>query len=158
MLTEDAVEHGIQSTTRFRKQANGKRTGGLDLPPTQRQRSSVKGGRAAKTIVVRHRNEDTRREQYRQRSLSRRFQQQQRPYPEAPYAPYATGASQFHVPVVAPASSMGEFGLRSVVGCAEVPACLPLFSDLTPWAGADLLASFDRGVWCSPHLVPNGCF
>ncbi|KAN0069556.1 hypothetical protein V8E54_012571 [Elaphomyces granulatus] len=47
-LTEDARKHGIQSTTRYRKHGNHKKSIRPEHPAPQRQRSGAKGGRAAK--------------------------------------------------------------------------------------------------------------
>ncbi|KAL4875918.1 hypothetical protein BJY04DRAFT_232067 [Aspergillus karnatakaensis] len=47
-LTDEAVNNGIQSTTRYRKQANYKKSAASDPPAPQRQRSGAKGGKATK--------------------------------------------------------------------------------------------------------------
>lgn len=47
-MTDDAAENGIQSTTRYRKQTNYKKSAASDPPAPQRQRSGAKGGKAAK--------------------------------------------------------------------------------------------------------------
>ncbi|KAH8423255.1 uncharacterized protein LDX57_001014 [Aspergillus melleus] len=47
-LTDEAVKNGIQSTTRYRKQANYKKILCSDPPAPQRQRSGAKGGKATK--------------------------------------------------------------------------------------------------------------
>ncbi|KAL4925582.1 forkhead box transcription factor [Aspergillus undulatus] len=47
-LTDEAVNNGIQSTTRYRKNANYKRPTASDPPAPQRQRSGAKGGKATK--------------------------------------------------------------------------------------------------------------
>ncbi|KAL5050449.1 hypothetical protein BDW71DRAFT_125812 [Aspergillus fruticulosus] len=54
-LTEEAVSNGIQSTTRYRKQANYKKPVTSDPPAPQRQRSGAKGGKATK-ITARFRS------------------------------------------------------------------------------------------------------
>ncbi|KAL2803189.1 hypothetical protein BJX63DRAFT_437159 [Aspergillus granulosus] len=54
-LTEEAITNGIQSTTRYRKQANYKKSVAADPPAPQRQRSGAKGGKATK-ITARFRN------------------------------------------------------------------------------------------------------
>ncbi|KAL6236577.1 hypothetical protein BDW75DRAFT_239091 [Aspergillus navahoensis] len=54
-LTDEAVNNGIQSTTRYRKQANYKKPATSDPPAPQRQRSGAKGGKATK-ITARFRS------------------------------------------------------------------------------------------------------
>lgn len=48
VLTEEAIKHGVQSTTRFRKNNTPKKSAGNKAPALQRQRSGARGGRAAK--------------------------------------------------------------------------------------------------------------
>jgi hypothetical protein len=48
VLTEEAIQHGVKSTTRYRKPTSNKKTSRTDPPAPQRQRSGAKGGRAAK--------------------------------------------------------------------------------------------------------------
>ncbi|WEW58911.1 hypothetical protein PRK78_004379 [Emydomyces testavorans] len=48
VLTERAVKHGVQSTTRYRKPGIHKKATKSEHPAPQRQRSGAKGGRAAK--------------------------------------------------------------------------------------------------------------
>lgn len=43
-LTEEAVTNSIQSTTRYQKQMNYKKSVASDPPAPQRQRSGAKGG------------------------------------------------------------------------------------------------------------------
>lgn len=47
VLTEDAIQNGVQSTTRYRKSGGGKRPL-TRTPALQRQRSGARGGRAAR--------------------------------------------------------------------------------------------------------------
>ncbi|KEF56763.1 uncharacterized protein A1O9_06953 [Exophiala aquamarina CBS 119918] len=47
VLTEDAIQNGVQSTTRYRKSGGGKRPL-TRAPALQRQRSGARGGRAAR--------------------------------------------------------------------------------------------------------------
>ncbi|BAE60074.1 unnamed protein product [Aspergillus oryzae RIB40] len=74
-LTDEAITHGIQSTTRYRKQANYKKTVGSDPPAPQRQRSGAKGGKATK-ITAKFRGlmnqDELRKERYHQRLVSQR--------------------------------------------------------------------------------------
>jgi len=51
VLEPSALEHGVQSTTRYRKVGANKKTGRNDLVVTQRQRSGARGGRAAKKTI-----------------------------------------------------------------------------------------------------------
>ncbi|KAL3474201.1 hypothetical protein BJX99DRAFT_271856 [Aspergillus californicus] len=50
-LTDEAVNNGIQSTTRYRKQTNYKKSVASDPPAPQRQRSGAKGGKATKVTA-----------------------------------------------------------------------------------------------------------
>lgn len=47
ILTDYAIKHGVQSTTRYRKTGGVKRGTSNRVPAIQRQRSGAKGGRAA---------------------------------------------------------------------------------------------------------------
>ncbi|EXJ83302.1 hypothetical protein A1O1_06921 [Capronia coronata CBS 617.96] len=58
MLTEDAIQHGVQSTTRYRKTAGAKRMGGTRTAAIQRQRSGARGGRAARWAARQRRQEN----------------------------------------------------------------------------------------------------
>ncbi|EHY56875.1 hypothetical protein ABEF95_012058 [Exophiala dermatitidis] len=48
MLTEDAIAHGVQSTTRYRKTGGARKVTSNRAPAIQRQRSGARGGRAAR--------------------------------------------------------------------------------------------------------------
>lgn len=48
VLTEHAIKHGVQSTTRYRKNGISKKISSNRTPAIQRQRSGAKGGRAAR--------------------------------------------------------------------------------------------------------------
>ena len=47
-LTQEALRHGVQSTTRYRKTGGVRKTGMSGSPDFRRQRSGAKGGRAAR--------------------------------------------------------------------------------------------------------------
>lgn len=47
MLTECAIQSGVQSTTRYRKAGSSKKYAPSKIPAVQRQRSGARGGRAA---------------------------------------------------------------------------------------------------------------
>ncbi|KIW70411.1 hypothetical protein PV04_02683 [Phialophora macrospora] len=53
VLTKDAIDNGVQSTTRYRKTGAGKRPLGGRMPAIQRQRAGARGGRAARNSVKR---------------------------------------------------------------------------------------------------------
>jgi len=59
MLTDDAIENGVQSTTRYRKSGTGRRTLGHGIPAAQRQRSGARGGRAARRGARQRREEQS---------------------------------------------------------------------------------------------------
>ncbi|KAL5343313.1 hypothetical protein BJX70DRAFT_408197 [Aspergillus crustosus] len=82
-LTDEAVNNGIQSTTRYRKQANYKKSAASDPPAPQRQRSGAKGGKATK-ITARFRGtglsiNGLSPEKYRRERAYRQYYQQQQP-------------------------------------------------------------------------------
>ncbi|ETI20022.1 hypothetical protein G647_09037 [Cladophialophora carrionii CBS 160.54] len=53
ILTKDAIDNGVQSTTRYRKTGAGKRPLGGRMPAIQRQRAGARGGRAARNSAKR---------------------------------------------------------------------------------------------------------
>ena len=57
ILTEDAIRHGVQSTTRYRKHGSNKKTNRARIPAPLRQRSGAKGGRAARRAAKLRREE-----------------------------------------------------------------------------------------------------
>lgn len=59
ILTADALKHGVQSTTRYRKSGPAKKGGGSKGPAIQRQRSGAKGGRAARRAAHLRRHMET---------------------------------------------------------------------------------------------------
>ncbi|THC92611.1 hypothetical protein EYZ11_007913 [Aspergillus tanneri] len=167
-LTEEAVKNGIQSTTRYRKQANYKKSLGSDPPAPLRQRSGAKGGKATKvTAKFRgHLSQDgIRKERCRQRLASQRRLQKSlyRQYYHH-HQPPTTTVSPFHVP--GPATpltrpSIEPFDLGSVVGCADPPPCPSIFCDMAG-SGSDCPA-MDTGFlgWCGvlqqfPHGLLTG--
>ncbi|KAL4890788.1 hypothetical protein BDV59DRAFT_194731 [Aspergillus ambiguus] len=143
-LTDEAVEKGIQSTTRYRKQANYKKALGSEPPAPQRQRSGAKGGKAAK-FTAKFRgsmgHDELRKERTRQR-----FSCQRRPHKDV-YGQYRHPSSiatpsMYHVSLGSatplPRTSAESFDLGSVVGCAD-PPCTPIFCDMAG-SGPDCLA------------------
>lgn len=58
VLTGEAIKHGVQSTTRFRKNNTSKKSAGSKAPALQRQRSGARGGRAAKRAAQSKRTVD----------------------------------------------------------------------------------------------------
>jgi hypothetical protein len=59
-LTQDALIHGVQSTTRYRKTGGARKTGLSGSPDQRRQRSGAKGGRAARRAARLRRLEQSR--------------------------------------------------------------------------------------------------
>ena len=57
MLTEHAIKHGVQSTTRYRKNGTSKKGSSNKTPAIQRQRSGARGGRAARRAARAKRQE-----------------------------------------------------------------------------------------------------
>jgi hypothetical protein len=62
ILTEDAIRHGVQSTTRYRKHGSNKKTNRTRIPAPLRQRSGAKGGRAARRAAKLRREEQMNRQ------------------------------------------------------------------------------------------------
>lgn len=107
-LTDEAIKKGIQSTTRYRKQANQKKDLGSGPPTPQRQRSGAKGGKVTKittkfrpsnadelpaqsrsqsrsvvpSVAARQRYRQRQRQQLRQRQQEQEQQEEQRGEPE----------------------------------------------------------------------------
>ena len=62
VLTEYAIKHGVQSTTRYRKTGTAKKGVSNRVPAIQRQQSGAKGGRAARRAArLKRQGEDQRR-------------------------------------------------------------------------------------------------
>ncbi|RHZ68109.1 forkhead box transcription factor [Aspergillus thermomutatus] len=140
-LTDEAYRKGIQSTTRYRKQANHKRALGSDPPAPQRQRSGAKGGKATK-IAAKYRGQMLLMTGGQQDAMQRErlclhpapLHQQQLPPQMGNYFPYLrTGTSVATVSptrVSGPATLMHrpsaeQYNLGSVIGCTEAPSLYP---------------------------------
>lgn len=133
-LTKEAVHHGVQSTTRYRK-ANHRKMMGSGPPVLGRQRSGSKGGRAAKYAAkMRHNNHE---EHRKERSLREpTLHRPQRP-PKSPlHATPPVGAMpHYHqvphhlhalpvpngLPPVTKDPSIHSFDLSTVIGCTSPP-------------------------------------
>ncbi|KAL9621424.1 MAG: hypothetical protein Q9160_004184 [Pyrenula sp. 1 TL-2023] len=57
VLTNKAIEHGVESTTRYRNKGNLKKSSRSRLPAPQRQKSGAKGGRAARRAAKQRQSE-----------------------------------------------------------------------------------------------------
>lgn len=160
-LTDEAITHGIQSTTRYRKQANYKKTVGSDPPAPQRQRSGAKGGKATK-ITAKFRglmNQDELRKERYHRLVSQRrphkiLHSQHHPSPVT-----AAVVSRFHASCPATPltrTSAEPFDLGSIVGNADPPSCTAIFCDMAG-PGSDCLA-METGFlgWSSLPPFPHG--
>ncbi|RAL07516.1 uncharacterized protein BO97DRAFT_356286 [Aspergillus homomorphus CBS 101889] len=170
-LTEEAVKFGVQSTTRYRKQASCKKTLTADPPAPQRQRSGAKGGKATK-IKAKLRGRPLGPEELRKDNCQREIPQ--RPLQKAFYShdfrstttttPAATTViSSFHVSAPVTRLSTESFDLGNVVGCADPPPCAPIFygmagsgpdclaldSSFLGWGG---LPSFSAGLMTGPGI------
>ncbi|KAF4157066.1 hypothetical protein CNMCM6069_005964 [Aspergillus lentulus] len=141
-LTDEAYRKGIQSTTRYRKQANHKRPLGSDPPAPQRQRSGAKGGKANK-IAAKYRGQmflttgDQQDAAQRERLYLHPAPlqlQQQLPSQMVNRPPYLRAATS--VATVSPTRASGpatlmhrpsaeQYNLGSVIGCTEAPSLYP---------------------------------
>ncbi|RMJ24698.1 Forkhead domain protein [Aspergillus sp. HF37] len=157
-LTDAAVKDGIQSTTRYRKQANCRKAVCLEPPAPQRQRSGARGGKAAK-VTARYRpnhHDELRRERhYRTRATTTHRRPEKNIYLQNPTTMFPAG-------VPSPAAPMGHsietFDLRHVVGCTDYSPTTPIFSDMDA-AESDY---FSLGIgslgWCGIHPATSGGF
>ncbi|KAF7162125.1 hypothetical protein CNMCM5623_007570 [Aspergillus felis] len=147
-LTDEAYTKGIQSTTRYRKQANHKRPLGSDTPAPQRQRSGAKGGKATK-IAAKYRGQMFLMTGGQQDAAQRERlylhpaplqQQQQLPSQMGNHFPYLRTATSVAT-TVSPTRASGpatlmhrpsaeQYNLTSVIGCTEAPPCTPMFYDM----------------------------
>ena len=157
--------NGIQSTTRFRKQSNYKRTIPSASPAPQRQRSGAKGGKALKTIPGRYYRSDEARGvkgRYRQRSTSRRqLQQQQQQQPETHRSLYQQQLGQGKVvypqslavlPHVQAPGPKSLTPLSSSFPSATDSRALGMGGDFAPWGGMQCRNPLDDGMpW---HRLP----
>ncbi|OGM42209.1 forkhead domain protein [Aspergillus bombycis] len=161
-LTDEAITHGIQSTTRYRKQANYKKTVGSDPPAPQRQRSGAKGGKATKITAKfrRFMNQDEpRKERYYQRLVSQRRAHKIPHSQHHPSPVTAAVVSRFHASGPATPltrTSAEPFDLGSIVGNADPPSCTAIFCDMAG-PGSDCLA-METGFlgWSSLPPFPHG--
>ncbi|KAF7588037.1 hypothetical protein BBP40_006227 [Aspergillus hancockii] len=161
-LTDEAVKHGIQSTTRYRKQANYKKTVGSDPPAPQRQRSGAKGGRATKITAKfrRHMNQDElRKERCRQRLDSHRRPQKILHSQHHPSPVMTAVVSRFHASGPATPltrTSAEPFDLSSIVGNSDPPSCTAFYCDMAG-PGSDCLA-METGFmgWSGLPPFPHG--
>ncbi|KAE8391906.1 hypothetical protein BDV23DRAFT_182025 [Aspergillus alliaceus] len=144
-LTDEAARKGIQSTTRYRKQGNYKKTVGLAPPAPQRQRSGAKGGKATK-VTAKYRGimdqGGLRKERCRQRLASQR-----RPHKilhSQHHQSHGTTAivSRYHTsgPATVLTRTPAEpFDLGSLVSSADPPSCTSIFCDMAG-PGSECLA------------------
>ncbi|OJJ51306.1 hypothetical protein ASPZODRAFT_12144 [Penicilliopsis zonata CBS 506.65] len=157
-LTEEAIQNGVMSTTRFRKQATYKRTMSSDSPAPQRQQSGAKGGKAARNSArLRGQEDKARKEKSRQQ-----YPAFDRPRQTPVHPPPAHMMWQFHTPVPHPpnpphtADSLAA-GLETVVGCTHhLPPSL--FCDM-PGSGPDyshLNLNFGLGAAAVFGINSNG--
>jgi hypothetical protein len=123
-LTDEAYRKGIQSTTRYRKQANHKRALGSDPPAPQRQRSGAKGGKATK-IAAKYRGQMmlmTGQQEAAQRERlylqPAPFHQQQLPSQMGHYVPYLRTATSLATMSPTPShADASSFGRTVPFGC-----------------------------------------
>ncbi|KAF9885731.1 hypothetical protein FE257_012616 [Aspergillus nanangensis] len=135
-LTEEAVKNGIQSTTRYRKQANYKKTLASEPPAPQRQRSGAKGGKATKSTAKFRGHSHLSQDEVRKERCRQRLACQRRP-PRSLYGQYqhhhpSTTLALYHVPESAtpltrPLAESLELG--GTISCADHP-CTPIFCDM----------------------------
>lgn len=62
VLTDHALQHGVQSTTRFRRATGSKKAAVNKTPAIQRQQSGAKGGRAARRAAKLKKHEESQRQ------------------------------------------------------------------------------------------------
>lgn len=162
--------NGVQSTTRFRKQASFKRMPASVCPAPQRQRSGAKGGRVPKNLTAKYYPNDYgyKNDRYRQRPSSRQSQQQrlqlhhlQQPEQVTLICPQssalmpqlqASNASFFM-----PLSDDTSPAMGGVIECAGMPSDMQAYYDFTPWADMDCLDPLENNRFhglCEYQMSP----
>lgn len=160
-LTDEAVRNGIQSTTRYRKQANCRKTLSLEPPAPLRQRSGARGGKAAKvTAKLRHTHshaDELRKERQHHHhgarptpvstSAAARRRNEDHAYLHSPFPVQSSSTAHMthHRHHHLTAETFND--LRYVVGCTEYSPTTPIFCDMDPGESA-------MG-WCSIQSAPS---
>ncbi|KAM5479295.1 hypothetical protein MaudMau93_007899 [Microsporum audouinii] len=155
VLTERAIRHGVQSTTRYRKPGVHKKSQKSDHPAPQRQKSGARGGRAAKKAAK------YRRAIQESQRLDRNSQNA--PLSDIPFNRYDLLAQTASCVEYGPADPvnnyvLSDYGLGSLLGCNELIPRSPLFyPDLDldrnqPLSGATVLGGQPIGRDFNPLL------
>lgn len=135
-LTDEAIKNGIQSTTRYRKQANYRKS--LASDPPVRQQSGAQGGKTTKITanfrgpndlqylgeLKRQRTEEERE----RRAQKLMYRQNYYSYPSPTTTVLPTHVLGSDTPVTR--SPAQPFNLGSVVGNADPPPSTPMFCDM----------------------------
>ncbi|EAS33546.2 uncharacterized protein CIMG_04570 [Coccidioides immitis RS] len=126
VLTERAIKHGVQSTTRYRKPGIHKKTTKSEQPAPQRQRSGAKGGRAAKKAAKFRRALQEAQRAGENHSSSRHMQSDN----AEGIAAYTTHGEQEQP--ISPANlemnlTLGGYNFSDLSGCTDLPPESPIF-------------------------------
>ncbi|KMQ41910.1 hypothetical protein A7C99_0882 [Trichophyton rubrum] len=124
VLTERAIRHGVQSTTRYRKPGVHKKSQKSDHPAPQRQKSGARGGRAAKKAAK------YRRAIQESQRLDRNSQNA--PPSDIPFNQHGILAQTASCVEYGPAEPvnnyvLSDYGLENLLGCNELIPRSPLF-------------------------------
>ncbi|KAI9880830.1 MAG: hypothetical protein M1830_000266 [Pleopsidium flavum] len=142
VLEPSAINEGVKSTTRYRKNAPNKKIGKSETPAPQRQKSGAKGGKAARKAAKLRRSarlEDLEHCHLMERAVdglkgfSRSFTiPNKRPSPDAEL--YQSAGMPYHLeaPLAVQQPSTGDhesFGFGDITGCVTTYPHEPLFYD-----------------------------
>lgn len=128
VLTEEAIKNGVQSTTRYRKQAGSKKSQKSEHPAPQRQRSGAKGGRAAKKSAKTRRvvQDSPKREQG---LIAAGVTSDPHGGLRDLRANYTTAVAECRVPSIAtPRFTYDEYDISRIIECANLIPDAPVFN------------------------------
>ncbi|KAJ5095786.1 hypothetical protein NUU61_005142 [Penicillium alfredii] len=149
-LTKEASRRGIQSTTRYRKQANHRKAISPGPPVPQRQRSGSKGGRASKSAAqMRHHVQDKRKEQYRSRPPMHQSPRYYSPLP-APSSPSSPLPHQQQINPSLDPSAVPMPHYHAPHSLAPAPNGLVQVYDHSTLIGCTSPPPGDNQVFCDP--------
>lgn len=151
------MKNGIQSTTRYRKQANYRKAVSLEPPAAQRQRSGARGGKATKvTAKFRHTHHDElRRERHCRARAPTHRQPEKQIYLDSPTTGLPLGVPSFAAPRGHPVET---FDLRHVIGCTDYSPSTPIFSDMDAAETGYFALDIGAVGWCGMYTAAAGGF
>ncbi|EFR03077.1 forkhead domain-containing protein [Nannizzia gypsea CBS 118893] len=124
VLTERAIRHGVQSTTRYRKPGVHKKSQKSDHPAPQRQKSGARGGRAAKKAAK------YRRAMQESQRLDRNSQNappSDIPFNQPDFLAQTASCVEYGSADTVNNYMLSDYGLENLLGCNELIPRSPLF-------------------------------